>query len=303
MASSLPVVPFREVRHDRPEDGVFYEPLELRGRLHDWAVPVHCHDALHQFSFVTRGSVVSTIDGVCRRLVAPAVRMVAPLAMHGFIYEPESAGHQVTVPTPLLHTEFASSPALWARLMCSTVVDGETVADGLEEVLNLFEKIAREFEGTRPGRAEALRGCMVLLALWFARREPELISPTHQTQPDRLVERYRALIEQRFRAHWPVRRYAATLGVTADHLSRRCRAATGLSAFDLAEERLIIEARRMLAYTQVPVAEIGYGLGFDDPGYFSRVFAKRAGQSPLTYRAAVANGLAMPPQAASRALP
>jgi hypothetical protein len=66
-------------------------------------------------------------------LIAPAVRMVAPLAMHGFIYEPESAGHQVTVPTPLLHTEFASSPALWARLMCSTVFrwrDGSRWAGG-----------------------------------------------------------------------------------------------------------------------------------------------------------------------------
>jgi len=300
MPPSLTVVPFREVRHDRPDDGVYYEPLELRGRLHDWTVPVHYHDALHQFSFVTRGSVDATIDGVRHCSTAPAVRMVAPRAMHGFLYEPESAGHQVTVPTSLLQAAFRSSPALWTRLACSTVIDGATADDGLEEALDLFEKIAREFAGSRPGRAEALRGYITLLALWFARREPELTSPAKHTQCDTLVERYRALIEQRFRAHWPVRRYAAALGVTPDHLSRRCRAATGLSAFDLAEERLIVEARRMLAYTHVSVAEIAYGLGFDDPGYFSRVFAKRAGQSPLTYRVAVADGLAMPPpQAAS----
>ena len=300
MPRSLTVVPFREVRHDRPDDGVYYEPLELRGRQHDWTVPVHYHDALHQFSFVTHGGVVATIDGVRHCSAAPAVRMVAPRAMHGFVYEPESAGHQVTVPTPLLQAAFTSSPALLTRLACSTVIDGATTDDGLEEVLDLFEKVAREFAGSRPGRAEALRGHTMLLALWFARREPELTSPAKHTPCDTLVERYRALIEQRFRAHWPVRRYAAALGVTPDHLSRRCRVATGLSAFDLAEERLIVEARRMLAYTHVPVAEIGYGLGFDDPGYFSRVFAKRVGQSPLTYRVAVADGLAMPPpQAAS----
>jgi AraC family transcriptional regulator, transcriptional activator of pobA len=294
MARGLTVIPFREVRHDQAEDGLYYEPLELRGRLHDWTVPVHCHETLHQFGLVTRGGVIATIDDVQHSLEAPAVWLVAPRMMHGFIYEPDSTGHLVSVPTPLLQAAFAASRTLCSHLAHSMVADVNSAGDDLNEAVDLFEKIAREFDMTRPGRAEALRGYATLLALWFARSDPASTAAGGKRE-DVLVERYRTLIEQRFREHWPVRRYAAALGVTVDHLSRRCRAATGLSAFDVAHERLILEARRMLAFTRATVAEIAHKLGFDDPNYFSRVFTKSIGQSPVTYRNAAAMGLATPP--------
>ena len=85
------------------------------------------------------------------------------------------------------------------------------------------------------------------------------------------------------------------LGVTPDHLSRGCRAVTGLSALDLLHERLLLESRRLLAYTQAPVADVAHELGFDDPAYFSRFFARRAGLSPQAFRAALASGTAQPP--------
>jgi AraC-like DNA-binding protein len=57
----------------------------------------------------------------------------------------------------------------------------------------------------------------------------------------------------------------------------------------------MLEARRMLAYTTGSVSDIAHQLGFDDPAYFSRLFAKRCGQSPSGYREAVGDGLNVPP--------
>ena len=51
-----------------------------------------------------------------------------------------------------------------------------------------------------------------------------------------------------------------------------------------AEERLILEAKRMLQFTQRPTKEIAYDLGFQDPSYFSKVFKRLARCSPLEYR-------------------
>ena len=113
---------------------------------------------------------------------------------------------------------------------------------------------------------------------------------------DTLVQRYRSLLEAHLREHWPVRAYAGAVGVTPDHLSRCCRAVTGLGALDMLHERLVLEARRLLAYTPAAVHEIAHQLGFDDPGYFSRLFAKRAGQSPSAYRVAIADGLGVLPE-------
>ncbi|WP_207101751.1 helix-turn-helix transcriptional regulator, partial [Paracoccus shandongensis] len=60
--------------------------------------------------------------------------------------------------------------------------------------------------------------------------------------------------------------------------------ATGQGATRHIETVLMTEARRLLAFTRLPIAEIGHRLGFDDPPYFSRRFRVATGQSPSEYR-------------------
>ena len=72
--------------------------------------------------------------------------------------------------------------------------------------------------------------------------------------------------------------------MTESGLNRLCLAATGRPAFDLVQERLMLEARRKLRYIPLPVANIAYELGFADPGYFSRFFRRHAGESPAQWR-------------------
>ncbi len=62
------------------------------------------------------------------------------------------------------------------------------------------------------------------------------------------------------------------------------RALTGVPASQLILERRLLEALRALAYTTLQVAEIAYMLGYSDPAYFARVFAKAAGESPSAFR-------------------
>jgi AraC-like DNA-binding protein len=45
------------------------------------------------------------------------------------------------------------------------------------------------------------------------------------------------------------------------------------------------EARRLLAGTSQPIAQIARQVGYDDPLYFSRAFREMIGQSPMDYRA------------------
>lgn len=296
-AAPLLMVPFREVRHFQPDDCLHYEPIEVRGRLQDWTTPAHRHEMLHQFEVLERGSVAATIDGRRHTLVGPAAWMIPPGVMHGFVYERDSVGHRVSVPSGLLQAAVAPSPKLQERLAWPVIVPASNMAANGDELRELLALLVREFEAQRPGRTEALQAHAVLLAMWFIRREAVgqiAAEPPH----DMLVDKFRALTEVHFRAHWTIGAYAKALDVTPDHLSRRCRAATGLGAQDLVQERLMLEARRLLAYTPSPIAEIAHQLGFDDPAYFSRVFAKGAGQSPSAYREAIALGLGVLPEIA-----
>ncbi len=49
---------------------------------------------------------------------------------------------------------------------------------------------------------------------------------------------------------------------------------------------MTLEAKRALLYSNMTIAEVAYHLGFEDPAYFSRFFAKVVGRSPRAFRVA-----------------
>jgi AraC family transcriptional regulator, transcriptional activator of pobA len=290
------MVPFREVRHFQPEDSLYCEPINVRGQEYEWTIPAHRHEGLHQFQLLTHGSARATLDGAAVEITAPAALMVAPGVVHGFAYERSSVGQQVTVPTASLRCWLGAAPALDAQLRESIHVPHDGIDGGLRECEELFAMLAREFAQSRPGRAEALNAHALVLALWFLRHANTAPAKLRQQAlRDTLVQRYRALLEQHFRQQRPLAFYADALTITADHLSRTCRATTGESALALMHDRVALEARRLLAHTPGTVIDIAQALGFDDPGHFSRFFSKRIGQSPSAYRNAIANGLVRAP--------
>ena len=295
----LLMVPFREVRHFQPEDSLFYEPIQVRGQQYGWTIPAHRHDGLHQFQLLHQGSAVATLDGEPIEMKAPAALMVAPGVVHGFVYAQDSVGQQVTVPTQSLRAWLGSASNLEMRLRTSILVAQGAAASDLKHCQELFQLLALEFGRTEPGRTEALNAHALVLALWFLRHDGNAHSAAGAPAlRDTLVQRYRMLLEQNFRQMRPVQFYADALAISADHLSRTCRSTTGEAALALMHGRVILEARRLLVYTPNPIIDIARDLGFDDPGHFSRFFAKSVGQSPSTYRSAVASGLAGAPDPA-----
>lgn len=289
-------VAFQEVRHFGPEDWLHCEAIAVRGELHGWTIPAHRHEGLHQFQWLRQGRAQLTLDSVPQAVQAPAVLMVAPGCVHAFDYQPGSAGLQVTVPSARLAQALAGAPALSARLAPSRLLQGEAMAPQAGRAEALFGGLAEEFERAEPGRTELLQAHLVLLAGWLLRQAADVPpDEVRRALRDTLVQRYRGLLELHLRRHQPLAFYAGALGVTPDHLSRSCRAALGLSALDLLQDRLLLEARRLLAYTRAPVGEVAAELGFADPAYFSRFFARRAGLAPLAYRAALGAGQAVPP--------
>lgn len=288
-------VAFREVRHFKPDDWLHWEPVAVRGAVFDWTIPAHRHEGLHQLQFLAEGRAEVTLDGLPHTLAAPALLMVAPGCVHGFRYERDCRGWQVSVPSARLEQALAAAPALAALLPATRVLQGE-VLEGAAVPAALFAALGEEFESSLPGRSEALQAHLVLLLTWLLRRAAALPAEEgRRALRDTLVQRYRALVELHLRRHQPLGFYAALLKVTPDHLSRHCRALTGLSALELLHERLLQEARRLLAYTGAPVSQVAQDLGYADPSYFSRFFARGAGLSPLAYRAALQTGQAAPP--------
>src|SRR3546814_274704 len=130
---------------------------------------------------------------------------------------------------------------------------------------------------------EALfRLILVQLHRGLARR-----TATARAMPDRrfdLVRRFEALVDRDSAANRPVGDYAAALNVTPTHLARTVRAVTGRAPGDILHDRLVLAARRQIAFTDLPMAEIAYRLKFSSPSYFTRFFTGLTGERPTEFR-------------------
>jgi AraC family transcriptional activator of pobA len=91
-------------------------------------------------------------------------------------------------------------------------------------------------------------------------------------------------VEHRFRGNQVVSDYAASLHVSESRLRTACIAATAQSPIQLIHARILLEAKRQLHFTDSPVREIAFALGFEDAAYFTRFFRRRAGVSPRAFR-------------------
>ena len=166
-------------------------------------------------------------------------------------------------------------------------INQATVLQSDAFIAKTVQQIWLEFSSQEKARALMLRGLSGVLLAWVARQLAAASIGDAQANDSVLVQRFKALIEQNFASHWKVSQYAKALSISPTHLSRLTRAANGMSALRMIEARLMREARRNLAYTNLSISSIAYTLGFSDPAYFSRVFARDAGISPKAFRSQI----------------
>jgi AraC-like DNA-binding protein len=110
------------------------------------------------------------------------------------------------------------------------------------------------------------------------------VSTTSQPAAYRLTHAFKVLLTERIRQQHRVTDYASQLSISPNHLNKAVKEATGKSPTRWIDEALVLEAKVLLSQTASPVATIADQLGFNDPSYFSRLFRRYEGISPLDFR-------------------
>ena len=78
--------------------------------------------------------------------------------------------------------------------------------------------------------------------------------------------------------------FANALQVTQKKLNEAAKKETGKTACLLVEEKIVSEAKKILAQSRQRVKQIAWDLGYEDQYYFSRMFKRQSGLSPRAYR-------------------
>ncbi|MFF6779472.1 helix-turn-helix domain-containing protein [Streptomyces sp. NPDC012510] len=97
--------------------------------------------------------------------------------------------------------------------------------------------------------------------------------------------RFRDAVERDFATNHSVSAYADALGYSRRTLVRAVRAATGETPKGFIDKRVVLEAKRLLAHTDLPIGRVGAAVGFPDAANFSKFFHLHAGTTPVAFRA------------------
>jgi AraC-like DNA-binding protein len=142
----------------------------------------------------------------------------------------------------------------------------------------------QEFGGQAFGRLAVLQAQLRILLVYAQRHYVRRYPVPLPAVDDQLVGKYIHLVDVYFRQFHQVQEYAKRLGITPGHLTDITRQRTGLAAGIFIHRRIVLEAKRLLAFSEQTVAEVGHSLNFEDPAYFTRFFRRECGITPTQFR-------------------
>lgn len=256
-------------------DVVHCERIWDRARLHNWQIAPHRHRQMMQIFFVEQGGARIRVDGVASRLGNGDFQFIPAQSVHDLEIAQGSEGLVLSFPLALVAA--LHNTGLEHRLARPFVAQTDA------RVRMMLDQVAATFAGTDTYRDVLLVGltqAVLAAAAEIAARGAEAMEPL---QERRMLE-FDRLLAEHLADGWGTAEFASAMSITPGHLSRICREATGQSASRHIEAARMTEAGRLLAFTRLSVAEIGFRLGYADPPYFSRRFRAATGETPSHYR-------------------
>lgn len=195
---------------------------------------------------------------------------------------------------------------------CIQIHDKEVACDGLlfhnvfeipfvelsdketSDIKNLFQHIKDELEWKDSSAEEMIRTYVKQIIIRATRNwkkqhlENNTIKiPGNELDVFRDFSRY---LEIHFREKHNVAEYAELLHIAPKTLTHKFKNLNLESPNQLIINRILLEAKRLLFYTDKPVKEIAYDLGYEDPAYFNRLFSNKTGNTPSSFKKNYASG-------------
>ena len=273
---------------DGSTDPVHCESIEERSSKHDWTIRVHRHRRLAQI-FLLKSSGVSLrlgeIDHVTQQ---PTILVIPPGVPHGFRFPDAIDGDVISARVDELPKPLQERLNLFSNETRAIFPRSET--SGFAQAVTMIDELRAVYRSVAVHRVEIAMGILDLITLFLAcdRQAGLANDPGTDSRPQHRVnlqtETFCALLEQNFQNPLTVEAYAKEVGISAPHLTRLCREVLGAPPNALVRQRRIIEAKRLLEYTALTVAEIAHRCGFRDAAFFSRAFKKSVGIPPNMFR-------------------
>lgn len=159
------------------------------------------------------------------------------------------------------------------------------------ETANILQNIAEDMEkeahnSNQFGNIEILKSLLQIFLVKTIRHgvkgnsiHLDTLKPSHQ-----LFVKFRQMVEQEYKNMHTVQEYADSLNVAVRTLNKCVNECSNKSPLAFINDRIMLEAKRLVRYTNLMFKEIAYELGYEDPSYFVKLFKRQTGYLPSDFR-------------------
>jgi AraC family transcriptional regulator, transcriptional activator of pobA len=267
-------------------DFVHCESIETRSQKHDWKIKKHIHTALFQLFCIEKGAGKLLIEKQEIEFVGPCLMLIPENTLHGFDYSAAIKGTVLTISATFLEKLFVQNLPINLALRKLSTFSMANYESECGFILTIIEKIREELFDNLPERETMVEALFSTLLTAVYR-----LSSTNQTkyisQNQRSLSIFNAFVQTVKNSKRPQKlliEYAQELKISSVHLNRICREVTQKTATQIVNDYFVSEAQKLLLHTSFGIAEIAYQLNFEDAAYFSRLFKKHTGKSPIAFR-------------------
>lgn len=234
---------------------------------------MHLH-GFYEIIWFQKGSGTHYVDFNQYAIAPGTIFFISPGQIHSFDTKHDQEGYVLKVCAELFDD--------FVGLSCVTVQDKDSAA--LEMLVAAIQEELKKEDSL--GHREALHSLVKLFVI-MVRRSYEGMNPSapnpHKVSYKAFLN-FRKLIEENYCRLHTVKDYASLLNVSSKTLTLYVNECSKYSPLELINNRIILEAKRLLRYSVLSVKEIAFRLGFEDPSYFAKFFKRLVKQSPADYR-------------------
>jgi AraC family transcriptional regulator, transcriptional activator of pobA len=262
---------------------IFLELITTRSQIFDWKIEPHTHTSLFQVFIVEKGTFVFQETIQKYTLTAPCICFVPPVQLHGLIYTPDVQGYILTVSENIIEDLFKTSSDIFKTFENIQIMNSFGDEKAFDYYLNLIRVMEKELFSDHSERLVIFKAYLVQLFVKIHRMKQE----GDENKNDSLTMSYYRRFQKSIKHsdyHKSIPAFAEELQITAVHLNRICRAASGKSAIELVHQNLVSEAQKYLLHSSYSISEIAYLLQFEYPNYFAKLFKKYTGSTPVEFR-------------------
>ena len=240
----------------------------------------HKHDFFIIILF-EQGEGTHTIDFTEYQIANHQVHLIFPDQVHHWKIGKETIGYQLMISREWFESFFPS-----LRFAASYYQSHPIIQLSKEDLLSLlyeFRSIQKELEETTI-IWELIQTRSKLVGLLVHKIAGSTFKDFENYNSNPIISKFLTLIDQYFKQVHSVAFYAEKLFISANYLNIVCRKNLHVSASSLIQNRILLEAKRLLKVSEMSVKDIVYELGFYDHANFSKFFKSQTGMTPTQFK-------------------